>query len=215
MTTGKRESDFRSHTNFLLLFALFFGLVQSAWADAKENSAAILGLAQTHCFACHSPGDPTAIPGTPRLEGQLAEFLVLQLQNYRIGERPHPVMAPIAKALTDAQVASLSRYYSQQVPRAVREMSDRDNRGKDLFLNGNLQTGVAACAWCHGLEGEGLAPHFPRIASQVPDYTLNQLNVFAKVDDFGNRFAWVMKAAILNLTDEEAMAVAEYLSTLP
>ena len=88
MTTAKRESDFRSHTNFLLLFALFFGLVPSAWADSKENSAAILELAKTHCFACHNPGDPTAIPGTPRLEGQLAEFLVLQLQNYRIGERP-------------------------------------------------------------------------------------------------------------------------------
>ena len=215
MTATERESNFRSHTNFLLLVALFFGLVPSAWADSKENSAAILGLAKTRCFACHNPDDPTAIPGTPRLEGQLAENLVLQLQNYRSGERPHPVMAPIAKVLTDAQATNLCRYYSQQVPRAVREMSDRDDRGKDLFLNGNLQTGVAACAWCHGLEGEGLAPHFPRIASQVPDYTLNQLNVFAKVDDFGNRFAWVMKAAILNLTDEEAMAVAEYLSTLP
>jgi cytochrome c553 len=93
-------------------------------------------------------------------------------------------------------------------------MSASDNRGKDLFLNGNLKSGVAACAWCHGFEGEGLAPYFPRIASQVPDYTLNQLKVFAKVDDFGNRFAWVMKAATVNLTDEEAIAVAEYFSTM-
>jgi cytochrome c553 len=53
----------------------------------------------------------------PRLAGLPVEYLTKQLFDYRDDSRANAIMVPIAKALTDADIASLAWHYaSLRVP---------------------------------------------------------------------------------------------------
>jgi len=67
------------------------------------------------CAGCHGPGGNKPVsPQTPRLAGQLHDYLAEALKQYRSGARPDPVMGAMAKGLSDAQIQTLARYYSTQ-----------------------------------------------------------------------------------------------------
>lgn len=68
------------------------------------------------CAACHGAdgAKPMALPGNPPpiIAGQYDSYLIQALKEYRDGQRKNPIMAPQAKALTDAQIVALATYIS-------------------------------------------------------------------------------------------------------
>jgi cytochrome c553 len=48
----------------------------------------------------------------PTLAGQHQDYIEHSLKAYRDGDRKDPVMAPMAAALTDADIKALAAYYS-------------------------------------------------------------------------------------------------------
>ena len=66
------------------------------------------------CSACHGAdgAHPTPLPGNPPpiIAGQYRDYLVQALTEYRDGQRQNVIMAPQAKALTNAQIAALAAY---------------------------------------------------------------------------------------------------------
>ena len=50
----------------------------------------------------------------PRLAGQYADYLEMALKEYRSGKRPNPVMAGMAAALSDEDIADLAAYFASQ-----------------------------------------------------------------------------------------------------
>ncbi|MCL9782886.1 cytochrome c4 [Vibrio sp. S4M6] len=68
----------------------------------------------TACIACHGPrGHGGELSGFPRLSGQQAEYIKIQLEEYRQGSRANDmnaIMRDIAKKLTDEDIAVLSQY---------------------------------------------------------------------------------------------------------
>ena len=68
------------------------------------------------CSACHGAdgAQPTPLPGNPPpiLAGQYESYLIQSLNEYRDGQRKNIIMAPQAKALTDAQILALAAYIS-------------------------------------------------------------------------------------------------------
>ncbi len=64
------------------------------------------------CQACHGPNGIGASPVWPTLAGQHKDYIEHSLKAYRDGERKDPVMAPMAAALTDADIKALAAYYS-------------------------------------------------------------------------------------------------------
>jgi len=84
-------------------------VVGSIDAGAKKNSM---------CIGCHGiPNYRTAFPVTyrvPKIGGQNAAYPEAALKAYRSGERPHPSMTGIAKALSDQDIADLAAYYANQ-----------------------------------------------------------------------------------------------------
>jgi cytochrome c553 len=64
------------------------------------------------CIACHGQNGISMSPTWPTLAGQHEDYLEHALNQYRDGTRTDSVMAPMAAALTDADVALLARYYS-------------------------------------------------------------------------------------------------------
>lgn len=66
----------------------------------------------TVCQACHGPNGIGASPVWPTLAGQHQDYIEHSLKAYRDGDRKDPVMAPMAAALTDADIKALAAYYS-------------------------------------------------------------------------------------------------------
>lgn len=77
------------------------------------------GRAVPACLNCHGPDGSGLPPSVPYLAGQHAEYIALQLQLFRSGERdndPMDVMSSIAKKLSDEDIDALAAYYSRARP---------------------------------------------------------------------------------------------------
>ena len=64
------------------------------------------------CVACHGAAGVSTNPMWPNLAGQQEMYLAKQLKDFRDGKRSDPVMAPMAKPLSDEDIANLAAYYS-------------------------------------------------------------------------------------------------------
>ncbi|WP_102797646.1 c-type cytochrome [Bowmanella denitrificans] len=91
----------------LALFASYSALAGDV-AAGKAKSAT--------CAACHGANGISPIPMYPNLAGQKEQYLVLQLKAFRDGERKNMVMAPMAKPLSDDDIANLAAYYASLDP---------------------------------------------------------------------------------------------------
>lgn len=74
-------------------------------ADAGKAKSAV-------CAACHGAEGISAMDIYPNLAGQKEAYLATQLQHFRDGERNNPIMAPMAKPLSDEDIADLAAYYA-------------------------------------------------------------------------------------------------------
>jgi cytochrome c553 len=68
------------------------------------------------CVACHGTDGVAPNPTFPHLAGQNAAYLAIQLERFRSGERYHPLMTPVAQALSDGDIEDLAIYYSELRP---------------------------------------------------------------------------------------------------
>lgn len=68
------------------------------------------------CAGCHGPAGKSSVPAYPHLAGQQREYLVKQLKAFKDGSRADPVMAAMAKPLSDAEIANLAAYYASLKP---------------------------------------------------------------------------------------------------
>jgi cytochrome c553 len=85
----------------------------SADSVAAGGAAAASPEETTVCLACHGQNGIGLSPTWPTLAGQHEDYLVHALNQYRDGTRKDPVMAPMAAALTDGDVALIAKYYSR------------------------------------------------------------------------------------------------------
>lgn len=71
-----------------------------------------------------------------------------------------------------------------------------------------------ACGSCHGPTGdEPLLPTYPKIAGQNKPYLIRQMNDI-KSGDRDNGASIAMRGIVANMSDDEIVALAEYLSSL-
>ena len=68
------------------------------------------------CAACHGANGKAVIPTYPHLAGQRADYTEVQLKAFRDGTRANPIMAPMAKPLSDQDIADLAAYYASLPP---------------------------------------------------------------------------------------------------
>jgi cytochrome c553 len=178
-------------------------------AVTKEIIAKGKGAA-TACAGCHgSEGLPAAGVPFPRLAGLPAEYIAKQLFDYRDGARPNPVMAPIAKALSDAEIGSLALYFGSQPARAVKSSPVSARRGAQLAREGDNALAIPACADCHGGDDIGGGPILPPLGAQPSAYTSAQLLAF-KSGERHNDDAAVMRELSKRLSNADIEALASY-----
>jgi len=169
----------------------------------------------------------------PKLAQQHSSYLAQQLQAFKDGTRNDPMMSPMAKSLSDDDIADISAYYAAQkvsenalpaLPPADEEdekpagkkadIQDLIAQGSNLYRNGNLQSEVSACIACHGPFGEGNKPaSFPALQSQHADYLIKTLSDF-KSGSRSNNPENIMHMIAKKMTDEEIKAVSYRISMM-
>jgi len=96
----------------LMVLAAAALLAQRA-VHAADGLEAGRKKAEEACAACHGKaGGKPVLPNAPVLAGQQPEYLVHALKAFRSGAREDPLMGPLAKSLSDAEIRDISVYYS-------------------------------------------------------------------------------------------------------
>jgi cytochrome c553 len=180
----------------------------AALAQSQQSAKALVtGV----CSACHGPEGRSVSPVFPRLAGQQAVYIMLQLDAFRSHIRADPnaqaYMWGMASQLRDDTISSLAAYYASQKP--VHEKAGDPAlmaEGEKIFNQGIKAQDVPACTSCHGTNAEGSGA-FPRLAGQHLDYLVAQLQGFQS----GTRAnAPIMLGVARKMTLEQIKAAASY-----
>ena len=105
----------------------------------------------------------------------------------------------------------VAAWFQAQTPRpSVARDKTLALRGQQIWRAGVRQTGLPACAGCHGAAGAGIPSQYPRLAGQYAELTLGWLKAYAN----GTRVHPVMGGVAARLSEPEMKAVAEYIAGL-
>jgi cytochrome c553 len=83
-----------------------------AGASMAAGDAAAGKAKSAVCAGCHGANGISANPLWPNLAGQKDGYIMKQLKAFRDGTRSDPMMSPMAKPLTDADIENLAAYFS-------------------------------------------------------------------------------------------------------
>ncbi len=178
-----------------------------ASTDTRRGSA----LASQVCAACHGDKGLSPAPDIPSHAGQSAYAIYKQLHDYRSGARVHPQMTPVAKQLSEADLASIAAYYAA-ASKEYAALGTRDLVGEPeidrLAKEGDSSRAIPACLACH-INGAGGPIETPVITGQSRQYMIKQMNDFAsgarRNDVYGR-----MRSISARLSPQEREALARY-----
>jgi cytochrome c553 len=198
----------KRHILKLLLTAASLFVSASAFSD---EDAEIARLATQVCANCHGPHGDSVSSAFPRLAGQQAAYIEIQLKAFKDQSRgdayAQAYMWGMASQLDEGTMKRLSAYYAAERPNPGRTGdAARMAKGKNIFQNGLPEANILACASCHGDNAQG-KDAIPRLAGQHPEYLVKQLAAFKSMQRANNP---VMHAMTDKMTLEQMQAVAEY-----
>lgn len=86
--------------------------------------------------------------------------------------------------------------------------------GTAAAADGNIDAGkkkAVPCEACHGKDGNGIAPNYPKLAGQYQDYLEQVLHEYKD----GGRTNAIMNGMAAPLSDEDIKDLAAYFASLP
>jgi len=95
-----------------LLIVIVLGLLIPPGGVALAGDAAAGKAKSGTCAGCHGAAGISKNPMWPNLAGQQQGYLVKQLKAFRDGSRSDSMMTPMAKPLTDEDIANLAAWYN-------------------------------------------------------------------------------------------------------
>ena len=158
------------------------------------------------CAGCHAiPGHTNAYPNyhVPRLGGQHPDYILAALNAYRSGERQHPTMQANAFTLSEQDLRDIAAFLAgARTPEAPSPIRGDASAGK-------AKSGT--CAACHGADGNGNIPLYPRLAGQHEDYLRKALGDYQS----GARRNPVMKGMVASLSAQDLDDLAAWFASQP
>ena len=192
----------------LILLAGMQPAIAAGDAEAGKAKAQV-------CAACHGADGNSTNPEWPSLAGQHAAYTTKQLADFKAGEqRKNDVMAQQVAALSEQDMADLGAYFATLTPAGGFVSEEQLALGERIYRGGNQDTGVPACIACHGPSGTGdPMAGMPALSGQRVTYTIAQLKAFRNGSRANDRNG-MMRDASRFLSDEEILAVSEYIAGL-
>lgn len=165
------------------------------------------------CNKCHGVDGSGTNATFARIGAQQEQYLINELKSYRDGTRADKdgkmFMAPVAKKLTDQDIADLAHYYATRpAPAPIAGDAAAIAAGEQLYKNG-AGGAVASCVACHGEKAEGTGTG-PRLAGQFPREIIKQMGYYKT----GDRKSDIMGPIGAGLTPDQLTALGAYLGSL-
>jgi len=191
------------------------GLAMAVFAGhAAAQGEPAAGKAKSEsCASCHGEDGNASAPIFPKLAGQHASYLTKQLREFKSQKRvDQAVMNAMAESLSDADIADISAWFSQQ--KIKPEPAEKTELGQKIYRSGLASKSIPACAACHGPKGEGNpASVYPALGGQYSSYIAKALHDY-KAGERNSDPNEVMRTIANRLGDEEINAVSDYVSGL-
>ncbi|KGJ88139.1 c-type cytochrome [Thalassotalea sp. ND16A] len=191
-------------------------------AAAGKTKAAV-------CAGCHGANGIGIAGNYPNLAGQHADYIAKQLNAFKSGSRTDAVMAPMAAALSDQDMADLGAYFASFSVSGESSVAAADSSssgttpaapvvaaapailadaaaGKGLYENGDAARGITACVDCHGKEGNSEVLINPNLSKQHPAYIEKQLTAFQTEQ----RTDPAMNVVAKNLSEQDVADLGAY-----
>ncbi len=200
----------------LLLLVLFNAASFAEGSLDSQKLSKTQKIVKNVCMACHGM-DGNSLNGkiAPKIAAQNARYLTIQLNKFKDGIRKNALMQGIAASLSAEDMDNLGIYFSEQKLQLSAATSNGvGSMGEKIFRAGIKDSGVPACASCHGPAGHGVPNLYPRLNAQHSDYILSQLNHFRVLEDKPGTIYAPMRAISVKLTEQEMKAVADYIQGL-
>lgn len=186
---------------------------------AKGNPDAGKAISTT-CVACHGVDGNAQIPMYPKLAGQHENYLLKTLLAYKALATPDSPDATHKSAnaqimytqimnLSEKDLEDLAAFYSSQKMAKGQTQPNYYELGRKLYMGGDLERGIPACAACHSPTGLGneLAL-YPKLSGQNSEFIKAQLMAF-KNDE---RINEMMQIVAKKMSEAEMEAVSSYAS---
>ncbi len=203
-------------TTFATGLALSISLASTP-VFASENSAhgdAEAGKAKSAtCTACHMADGNSVVPSFPKIAGQQPGYIAKQLADFKSGARLDDTMKGMVAALSEQDMLDLEAYFSDQTQSPGEISQDQAElalAGEVIYRGGLAKFSVTACMACHGPDGKGLQPNFPRLSGQHASYIEKQLLAFKD----GSRSNSMMNGIAFPLSAEQIKNLSVYISGL-
>jgi cytochrome c553 len=180
------------------------------------------------CQSCHGP-QALGIDamGTPRLADLGYAYIVKQLTNFandeRTGQGVGAVMNLFAKQLTEEERRNVAAYVNTLEPAPeLSNLVDLKAQGTEvgeayrgqILVRYGVVGKAPACQSCHGFNGRGSDPVYPKIGQQKFVYLVNQLHSW-KDGSRANDPLGQMRKVAAGLSDQDILDAATYLSHAP
>ncbi len=194
-------------------------LAQTGDPQAGQNKVQL-------CVACHGQTGNAISPLFANIAGQGAKYLLKQMQDIQSGARSVPEMTGMLSGFDDQDLADIAAFFARQpvqITGAAQitneafglDAADMLDLGRSIYMNGNMETGVAACSGCHSPTGQGNFPAgYPRLGGQHREYISRQLINFRGNLRTNDGDTEIMRGVARRMTDLEIQAVSNYIAGL-
>lgn len=163
-------------------------------------------LVKSTCARCHGGQGISASEELPHLAGQRAEYMYRELRAYKNGARTSALMVEAVKYLNDEALVQAAAYYASVEPPKVSPLKAGEAHKAEIDPVAEGKAAAAACAGCHGPDGNASIPGMPSLAGQHPQYLVAAIKAYKG----GGRTDATMKSLVASLGDADIQKIALY-----
>jgi cytochrome c553 len=155
---------------------------------ASADIAAGKVIAERDCKACHGANGGGVAPAIPHLAAQRERYLLASLKEYMEGKRTHAALKDMTTKMSEADMRNVAAYFASLPP--VANAAAQDVKHSSPYEQGKKL--AAACAGCHGEDGNAKTPGTPSLAGQQPHYLVAAIQEYHR----GDRKTGTMKSQL-------------------
>lgn len=184
------------------------GCSQSTPPAAKAQTgepAAGKVIAERACKACHGLDGKGVAPAIPNLAAQREQYLYNSLKEYKDGKRSHAALKNMTSNMSEADLRNVAAYFAGLSP--IANAAAGDVKHSSPYEKG--KAAAAACAKCHGEDGNSKIPGTPTLAGQQPHYLVGAIQEYHQ----GDRATKEMRSMLRDADNLELENLALYFAS--
>ena len=162
-------------------------------------------IAERDCKACHGLDGKGIAPAIPNLAAQRERYLVNSLMEYKDGRRTHAALKNMTTNMSEADLRNVAAYFAGLPP--IVNPAATDVKHSSPYEQGKAL--AAACAKCHGEDGNSKIPGTPSLAGQQPHYLVAAIQEYHQ----GDRAKGAMKSNLRESDKLELESLALYFAS--